>query len=139
MADETTREASPDTGTLGLINEALGHVTALFRGELDLVRTEMQENLNKAMVAIGMIAGGLVLFLVALNVLAAALVTGLAELGIEAGWASLIVGGVLVILGIIMAVTGKNKLKLASLAPTRTAKNVQRDAHTVKGAATHGR
>ena len=138
MVDGTTPEASTGS-TPGLVNEALSHVTGLVRGELDLVRAEVQENLNKAVTAIGMIVGAVVLILVALNVLAAALVAWLAELGLDAGWASLIVGGALAIIGAIMAASGKNKLKLASLAPTRTAKNVQRDAHTVKEATTHGR
>jgi hypothetical protein len=34
---------------------------------------------------------------------------------------------------------GTNDLKLSSLAPTRTAKNVRRDAETVKEAATDDR
>lgn len=139
MADTTTHRRPADSSTLGLIGDALSHITALFRGELDLARAEVQENLKRAVTAIGMIVAAVVLFLVALNVLAAALVAGITELGIDAGWASLIVGGAFVIIGIIMALVGKNKLKTASLAPTRTAKNVQRDTQTIKGATTHDR
>lgn len=139
MADATTRKRSADISTFGLVNETFTHITRLYRGELDLARAEVQENLKRAVAAVGMIVAGLVLFLVALNVLAGALVAGIAELGLAAGWASLIVGGAFLIIGIIMALVGKNKLKPASLAPTRTAKNVQRDARTVKGATTHDR
>ena len=137
MADETTRRRSADTSTFGLIGEALSQVADLFRGELDLARAEVQENLKRAVIAIGMIVAAVVLFLVALNVLAAALVEAITELGIDAGWAALIVGGAFLIIGISMVLMGKNKLTSASLAPTRTAKNVRRDVHATKEA-THG-
>lgn len=139
MDDTTTRRRPADSSTLGLISEALSRTTGLFRGELDLARAEVRENLKKAVAAIVMIVAAVVLFLVALNVLAAALVAAIAALGISAGWASLIVGGAFVIIGIIMALVGKNKLKATSLAPSRTAKNVQRDTQTIKGATTHAR
>lgn len=139
MADEATRRRTADTSTIGLISEALEHVTALFRGEFDLARAEAQGNLNKAVVAIGLVVGAVVLFLVALNVLAAALVEAITEFGITAGWAALIVGGAFAIIGIILAVVGKNKLKPVSLAPIRSARNIQRDAQAVKGATTHDR
>lgn len=137
MADETTRRRLSDTSTFGLIGDAFSQITELFRGELDLARTEVQENLKRAVIAVGMVVAAVVLFLVALNVLAAALVEAVTELGIDAGWAALIVGGAFLIIGIIMALTGKNKLTSVSLAPTRTAKNVQRDVQATKEA-THG-
>lgn len=137
MVDETTRRRSADTSMFGLLSDAFSQLAELFQGELDLARAEVQENLKRAVIAIGLVVTAVVLFLVALNVLAAALVTGIAELGLGAGWAALIVGGTFLIIGISMALMGKNKLMSASLAPTRTAKNLQRDAHTVKGATTH--
>ncbi len=134
----TDRTAGPDhsrkAGVFGSMNKVLVQATELFRGEFDLARTEVQENLNRAMIAIGLVVAAIVLFLVALNVLAAALVTGIAELGIGAGWAALIVGGVFLIIGLGMVLMGKNKLASASLAPSRTARNVQRDVRTTKEA-----
>ena len=138
MAGERMRRRLAGTSTFGLLNDALTQLVGLFRGELDLARTEVQENLKKAVVAVGMIGASVVIFLVALNVLAASLVDGVAELGIGAGWAALIVGGAFLIIGIILALSGKNKLQSASLAPTRTTKNVKRDVRTTKEA-THGR
>ncbi len=132
MADETTRGRLSDTSTVGLIGDAFSQIIALFRGELDLARAEVQENLKRAVIAIGLLVAAVVLFLVALNVLAAALVQGIAELDINAGWAALIVGGAFLIIGGIMALTGKNKLTSTSLAPTRTVKNVQRDVQATK-------
>ena len=57
----------------------------------------------------------------------------IAEAGIPAGWAALIVGAGLGIVAAIMASKGTKDLSLSSLAPTRTAKNLKRDAHAVTG------
>ena len=116
----------------GLVSEVLTHVSNLVRKEVDLARTEVSENVTRAGVAVGLLVGALVIALVALNVLAAALVAALTELGLPAGWAAVIVGGVLAVIAFLMVTKGVNDLKLSSLAPSRTAKNVQRDAATVK-------
>lgn len=129
MNDQTQFSAK---GASGLVTEILGHVSSLVRKEVDLARTEVSQNVNKAGIAIGMLVAALIIALVALNVLAAALVAALTEMGIEAGWSALIVGGVLAVIAFAMVSKGVNDLKLSSLAPTRTAKNVQRDAETVK-------
>ena len=122
----------PNKSTGGLLSDALTHVNSLVRNEVDLARAEVNENLKSAGVAIGMIAGAIVVALTALNVLSAALVAALTEAGIPAGWSALIVGGVFAIIAYVMLNKGTNDLKLSSLAPTRTAKNVKRDAQAVK-------
>ena len=133
-----TDPAVASSGTSGirnapnLVSEVLTHVSNLVRKEVDLARTEVSENINRAGVAVGLLVGALVIALVALNVLAAALVAALTALGLDAGWAAVIVGGGLAIIAFIMVTKGLNDLKLSSLAPSRTAKNVRRDAETVK-------
>lgn len=130
--DHGMRRQIRDTG--GLLSDALQQVVALVRGELNLLRAEMDENVRKAVAAIGMIIAGVVIMLVALNVLAAALVEAITELGLDAGWAALIVGVVFAIIAAILATKGTNNLKVTSLAPTRTTKNVERDGEAVKKA-----
>lgn len=125
-------DGTQNKGTTGLISEVLTHVSNLVRKEVDLARAEVSENVSRAGVAIGLLAGALIVALVALNVLAAALVAAIAELGLDAGWAALIVGGVLAIVAFAMVSKGTKDLKLSSLAPSRTAKNVRRDATVVK-------
>ena len=133
MANHSDHQAEHDVRSApNLISEVMTHVSNLVRKEFDLARTEVSENVSRAGVAIGLLVGAVVVALVALNVLAAALAAGIANLGIDAGWAALIVGGGLAVVGAIMAAKGVNDLKLSSLAPTRTAKNVKRDAETVK-------
>ena len=124
--DHSTKSAG------GLVQDAMSNVSALVRNEVDLARAEINENLTKAGVAAGMIAAGAIVILVALNVLAAALVAALTEAGLDGGWAALIVGVVLAVIAYVMIQKGMNDLKLSSLAPTRTAKNVRRDAEAVK-------
>ena len=126
MSDDTNRSAG------GLLNDALSHVSSLVRSEVDLARAEVNENLNSAAVAIGLLVGAVVVALTALNVLTAALVAALTEAGLDAGWSALIVGVLLAIIAYVMVNKGTNDLKLSSLAPTRTAKNVKRDAEAVK-------
>ncbi|ETW10668.1 hypothetical protein ATO8_21056 [Roseivivax marinus] len=118
-----------DTGTL--LSDALRQVIALIRGEMDLFRAELDQNVKKAGTAVGLLVGGIVMLLVSLNVLAGAAVTAIAEMGIAPGWSALIVGGALLILAGILVKIGQSNLKLASLAPTRTKKNLDRDRETV--------
>jgi uncharacterized membrane protein YqjE len=141
MASTNKRSTKPETsvatdGTESesagtLLGSTLEHFSNLVRGEVDLARAELREGMSKSMTAVGLLVGALVLALVALNVLAAALTAALAETGLGAGWAALIVGGVLLIVSLILASKGRNDLKPESLAPTRTLANVRRDAQTI--------
>ena len=134
MTDQTH---TGNKSAASLLSDAIAHMSSLVRKEVDLARAEVSENVNRAGVAVGLLAGALVIALVALNVLAAALVAGLTEWGLEAGWASLIVGLVLAAIALAMAVKAKNDLKLSNIAPSRTAKNVQRDAQALKEVTTN--
>jgi TRAP-type C4-dicarboxylate transport system permease small subunit len=127
-------ERSVDKGAPGLVADALAHVSNLVRNEVNLARTEVAENLRSAGVAIGMLAAAMVIAITALNVLSAALVAAITNLGLSAGWSALIVGVVFAIIAFVLASKGMNDLKISNLAPTRTAKNVRRDAEAVKEA-----
>lgn len=128
MTDSTGSAKNPAS----LVGDTLTHVSSLLRKEVDLARAEVDENLKRAGVALGLIVGAGIAALVALNVLAAALVAALTEAGIPAGWSAVIVGVVLAVIGYAMFAKGAKDLKLSSLAPTRTTTNVQRDAEAVK-------
>ena len=122
----------PNKSTGSLLSDALTHVSSLVRSEVDLARAEVTENLKSAGAAIGLIVGAVVVALTALNVLSAALVAALTEACIPAGWSALIVGVAFALIAYVMVNKGTNALKLSSLAPTRTTKNVKRDAQAVK-------
>ncbi len=129
MSDRPAEKGAP-----GLVADALAHVSNLVRNEVTLARAEVTENAKGMAVAIGMLAAGLVFAITALNVLSAALVAAIAEMGIEPGWAALIVGVLFAIVAFALASKGMNDLKVKNLAPTRTAMNVRRDAEAVKEA-----
>ncbi|MEM1387433.1 MAG: phage holin family protein [Pseudomonadota bacterium] len=115
-----------------LVIDMLNNVTALARSEVDMARAEVNENVKRAALAIGFLVAAVVFALSALNVLSAAIVAGLAEAGLEPGWAAFIVGGIFAVLAFALMQKGMNDLKLSSLAPTRAAENVKRDTQTVK-------
>jgi hypothetical protein len=123
---------TPPRSSGGILGDTLATVSSLIRNEITLARAEISQNVNHAAIAIGLIAGALVVALVALNVLAAALVVGLTGLGLDAGWASLVVGGGLAVIAFAMVAKGTSDLKLSNMAPTRTAENLKRDAQTLK-------
>lgn len=123
---DTSRSAT------SLITDALTHMSTLVRKEVDLARAEISANMNRAMVAVGLLVGGLVMALVALIVLAGALTAAIAELGVEEGWAALIVAVLFAVIAAIMASKGAKDLKASSLAPTRTAENLRKDRDAVK-------
>lgn len=120
--------ASPAT----LVASILNHIGALVRKEVDLARAEINENLAKAGIAIGLLVGAVVLSLTALDVLAAALVAAITEFGLDAGWAALIVGLLFALIAWGMMMKGLKDLKSVSLAPKRAARSVSRAAKAVK-------
>lgn len=125
------QEGYKSTGTL--LSDALGHISSLFRKELDLARAEMNQSLNRAGTAIGLIVAAVVLVLTALNVLSAAIVAGLERAGVPAGWGAFIVGVVFLAIAALMLRKGMNDLKTISLAPSRIAGQVRKDAAAAKG------
>ncbi len=129
MTEKTTGSTS------SLIGDAMTHISSLVRGEVDLARAEIDQNLKRAGAAIGMLVAAAVIALTALNVLAAAIVAGLTEAGMDDGWAAFAVGLVFLIIAYFLVNKGTNDLKLSSIAPSRTSENVRRDAKAVKGSA----
>lgn len=129
MSDQNS---SKSTGNL--VSDVLTNVSGMVRNEVDLARTEISENISRAGVAVGLILGAIIVALVALNVLVGALVAAIAEAGLEPSLAALLLGVILTILAFLMIGKGVNDLKLTSLAPTRAAKNIKRDADAVKEA-----
>ena len=128
MTETPNRQRS--TGSL--LSDAMNHLGNLVRDEIDLARTEMSDNVTRAAVAVGLLVGAVVVALVALIVLSFALVDAIVALGLDPGWAALIVGVAYAVIAFAMVSKGVNDLKASSLAPTRTVRNVRRDARAVK-------
>ncbi len=103
----------------------------LFQGEIRLARAELDQKLDRViMAAIWLIGGALVAFaglVVILQGVAAAL-----ALYLPTWAASLIVGVVIVVVGALFARSGLAMLSLKTLIPNRTAASLQKDARVVK-------
>ncbi|MEI4469720.1 phage holin family protein [Frigidibacter sp. MR17.24] len=116
----------------GLVGLALEQLGTLVRGELDLLRTEIDRAARQVAVALACLAAALVLLIVALNTLVAASVDGLAQLGLDPGWAALIVGAALTLVALAMATKGWRGLRLVSLAPARSFRSLRADVETLR-------
>jgi amino acid transporter len=119
-----------------LLSDAINQLTRLVRGEVALAKAEVGQNLRAAALGIGLLVGAVVLSLVALNVLAVALIGVLAN-WVGDGWAALIVGVVILAVAAFLAMRGIAALKPENLAPSRTVRNVQADAQTIKETVSH--
>lgn len=123
---------NPQKSTSSLVSDALSQVSTLVRKEIDLAKAEVKSRVSSMGTAIGLIAAGAIVALVALNVLAAALVAALTEAGLDGGWAALIVGVGLALIAFFAATKGVNDLKNTNLTPRRTVRNVKRDTEVLK-------
>jgi hypothetical protein len=121
-----------DRSLKDLLVDLSNSITTLFRKEIQLVRAETSEKVTQIGVALGLIAGGAILALAALIVLLQALVIGIAEAGVPAGWASLIVGVIVAVIAYILIHKGTSDLKASNLAPSRTVDSLKRDAQVAK-------
>lgn len=132
--DRTTHPDARHESTATLIGRLVESIPDLFRKEGLLLRAEMDEKASQATTAIGVIVGGAVIALTALNVLAAALTAAIAEAGIPPAWSAVIVGGVLALIALAMIGKGTRDLKASRLAPNRTARSLGRDAAVAREA-----
>ncbi|WP_062208796.1 phage holin family protein [Aureimonas sp. AU12] len=126
MSEPRDTRSVPD-----LIGDVLRETTELFRTEGKLIRAEISDKIAQVQVGGGSIAAGAICLLVALVVLAQALVIALAHV-VGAGWAALIVGVVIALVGVALLAKGKKDLETVSLTPDRTLQQLQKDGRLVK-------
>lgn len=132
-----TQQKSDNRAFSELVTDALDQFASLVRGEVALVRAEIDEKLHRALSGVWLVVAAGIFALVSLNVLSAALVAAVAALGLATGWAALIVGVAFLALAIAFWMAGAKALKPDALAPDRSARNLRRDATTIKEAVTH--
>jgi hypothetical protein len=114
-----------------LLTDLLGEVTTLFRKEAQLIRSEFSDKASQLQAGAGTALAGAICLLVALNVLAGALVIALAEF-IGAGWAALVVGVVIAVIGVLLLRKGASDLSPSNLTPQRSMHQVAQDATLVR-------
>ena len=114
-----------------LLGDALRESADLARKELALFRTEMTDNIRTLVTGLAMMVGAAVFAIAALIFLLQALVEWLAtKVGSEA-LAALLVGLVMAAVAVGLGLYGRSTMSSTSLAPTRTAQSVRRDAEVI--------
>src|SRR3954454_12968446 len=121
----------PERSIGTLLSDITGETVELVRQELGLFKAEMQEKLSRAGIGAALLgAGALVaysgwLFLLLAAVYALALVLP--------PWAAALIVGVLVLaIGGVLALVGKNRMRADALAPERTMRSLSEDRAWIK-------
>lgn len=113
-----------------LIRDFTHESTALVQDEVDLAKAEVSEKISQlgsGLRNLGM--GALVLFAGLLVLLDAAVAGLLKVIPLEQAWAApLIVGGVVALIGLIMLLSGRKKVRAKNLKPQQTLDEVRRDS-----------
>lgn len=123
---------APDQGPGAMLADVLAGITRLVQGELALARAEAAERLDAARRAVLQIVVAAVLGITAINLLAAAAVATLARLGLGPVWASVAVGGIVLLLALGFAGQAMRLMREAGLAPGRSAASIKRDVETLQ-------
>src|SRR5258705_6253716 len=97
-----------------IFTDLVAQVTALVRKEAQLARAEISEKASRAFAGMALMLVGAVLLIPALTILLQAAMAGVDENRIEASIASAILGGAALILGIVLALIRRRRMKPAS-------------------------
>mgnify|MGYP002785138915 CR=1 FL=1 len=123
-------EAGPGPGAM--LADVLAGVTRLVQGELALARAEAAERLVTAQRALVELAAAVVLGITAVNVIAAAAVAALSVAGLGPTWASVVVGGLFLLLALGVAAQASRSLRDLARSPGRSAASIKRDVETLQ-------
>ncbi len=128
MATARTQGGSGIGEVLGGLASDIQH---LIRGEISLARAELNQKLERVVLAAIWLVGGALLAFAGLVVVLQGVAAALA-LVLPTWAAALIVGVVVVAIGGLLARAGVGMLSLNTLMPNRTAASLRKDAHVVK-------
>jgi uncharacterized membrane protein YqjE len=125
------RTEPADTSVGELIGNISNDLSQLFRQEVELAKAELKQEATKAGKAAGMLGGAGFAGYLAVVLLSFALVFALANV-MDAGWAALIVAVIWGIIGAVLYVLGRNRLKTVDPMPHRTVDTIKEDAQWLK-------
>lgn len=115
-----------------LLSDLARELTTLFRKEGQLIRSELSDKVTRIEIGAGSLIAGGILLLAALLVLLQALVIGLTNLGLGAGWASLLVGVVVAAIGVFLLRKGASDMSPSNLTPDRATRQIKKDAELAR-------
>ena len=114
-----------------LLSDLTSDLSRLVRNEAELVRLEMSEKARELGRAGAEFAAGAILLLASLMILLQALVLALSKV-MDPVWASLLVGVVVAVVGVVALKAGAKTVQPSNLRPDRTVKSLKKDAELVK-------
>jgi nitrate/nitrite transporter NarK len=127
----TAAEPPGETSVGQLISEISDDLSTLFRQEVELAKAEVRQEARKAGKAAGMLGGaGFAGYMVAL-LLTLALVAALSNV-MDPGWAALLVAVVWAVIGAVLYMTGRQRLRTVSPVPRQTVETLKEDAQWLK-------
>ncbi len=128
---DRSEEALPRESFGQLLTQLATHSAALVRDEMALAKQEMRESVRSLRTGIATLAIGALIAWIALLTLAAAAVIGLANF-MHPGYAALVVGVGLAIVGGNIVLVGINRLKQTNLVPEQTMETLEEDKQWLK-------
>jgi drug/metabolite transporter (DMT)-like permease len=121
--------APQDNRSIGdLVSELSRETGLLVRKEVELAKTELTAKARQAGTHTATIAAGGALAHAGLLVILAAIVIGLAQLGVTQWLAAAIVGIATILIGYLLVNKGLKALRGASVVPTQTLESLKEDA-----------
>lgn len=123
------------TSLRDLVGDVADDARDLVRGEIALARAEMDRKLDRVLTGVISLLGAAMLAVAGLIIVLIAAAQALAKTMPD--WAaSLIVGGIVLLIGCILIVTARRALAPSSMFPQRTVDNIRADARVAKESAT---
>ena len=126
------QERKEDRSLGELFGELAADMGTLVRKEVELARTEMNQKASRVGKDVGFLAVGGAVAYAGLLAIVAAIIIGLATLGLQWWLAALIVGLVVAGIGYFLVQKGLDALKREDIAPRQTIETLQEDKEWAK-------
>jgi len=120
-----------ETSVGELIGNISNDLSTLFRQEVELAKAELKQEATKAGKAAGMLGAAAFAGYLVVVLLSFALVAALSNV-MDWGWAALIVAVIWAVVGAVLFVNGRKKLKTVDPTPRRTVETIKEDAQWLK-------
>jgi hypothetical protein len=110
----------------GLFKDVMQELSSLFQNETELAKAEVSEKVSQIGAGVTSLAIAAVVLVAGLIILLLAAVYGLSLIWPQ--WlAALVVGGAVTLIGIILLLVARSKLRPQNLAPQRTTESIRKD------------
>jgi type VI protein secretion system component VasF len=125
------RMTEPRNSLRELVWSVAGDASDLVRGEIALSRAEAEQKIDRVTTGIISLLGAMMLAYAGLVIVLIASAQALAR--VLPDWAaSLIVGGVVLLIGIALALLARRALSPSAMVPRRTIRNIQADTRVIR-------